>query len=385
MSRLLQMPLLGWWSSRILLFLIAGLGLKYFDPLRVTDYWRAFPENVWLDGWARWDSGWYYTIWERGYFLSAEGFSNLNFPPLYPFVSGVLSWVLADSLKPDQAFYLAGITVSNLSFIVALVLFHEYARRCLDWHSADRSVWLLCFFPFSFFFGAAYSESLYLALALWSFHLADEQQWGKASLVASLAPLARIQGVLVILGIAGEYLRRREYSFRAIRLDIFKIPLACIPFLAFLSYEWVVFGPMANVAARERGWGPIGVPRIIGQIELLAAKAEHLQGSLLEPEVGGAFALAANAAMVVPAFFLSLYSLHRFGAGLGSFALGSVVMGFFLNGFESFGRYMCVVFPLFMSLGALSTRRIIFLLVLFLFAAGLFLLTFYFTHWYHVV
>ncbi|MFO0656808.1 MAG: hypothetical protein U0787_17245 [Polyangia bacterium] len=29
--------------------------------------WRALPQNPWLDGWLRWDAGWYYELATQGH------------------------------------------------------------------------------------------------------------------------------------------------------------------------------------------------------------------------------------------------------------------------------------------------------------------------------
>jgi hypothetical protein len=67
-------PLLIFVATRGALFLLAYLSLAVLplnpDPSVATPAggpWRGFPTNLWLDGWARWDAGWYDHIAKHGY------------------------------------------------------------------------------------------------------------------------------------------------------------------------------------------------------------------------------------------------------------------------------------------------------------------------------
>ena len=86
--------------------------------------WRGFPTNLWLDGWARWDAGWYEHIAKHGYVDQAVGPAgqrNLAFYPLYPLTMRLLSLAGPEPLP-------AGILISNLALLAALLLLHRMAR-----------------------------------------------------------------------------------------------------------------------------------------------------------------------------------------------------------------------------------------------------------------
>src|SRR5262249_27785005 len=56
---------------RSVLFAFDALGESMTRPNLVDQMqgatWRAFPNAYFLDGWARWDSGWYHLVVTEGY------------------------------------------------------------------------------------------------------------------------------------------------------------------------------------------------------------------------------------------------------------------------------------------------------------------------------
>ena len=71
--------------SRVGLFLLAYLSLILIPVVTGEGFWRAFPQNLFLDGWSRWDSGWYIDIARNGYSDTLQNvYMNVAFFPLYP-------------------------------------------------------------------------------------------------------------------------------------------------------------------------------------------------------------------------------------------------------------------------------------------------------------
>ncbi len=112
-------PLSVYFVSRIILFLIAYLSL-IFIPMRVGDgLWRAFPDNLLLDGWSRWDSAFYIEIAATGYsynFEQPQSLNNVAFFPLYPFLIRVVNTLIHN-------FHLAALLIANAAFLFSSVIF----------------------------------------------------------------------------------------------------------------------------------------------------------------------------------------------------------------------------------------------------------------------
>jgi hypothetical protein len=199
-----------------------------------------------VDVWARWDSDWYLRIAESGY----------DWPSSTPaFFSTRSSSGLGRVLGGH--FLLAGLVVSLTACAVAFALLHRLVGRLLGSDDALRSVVYLALFPTSLFLGAVYAESLFLALAIGTFMLAEERRAGWASVTAGLALLARPQGIALLPALA-------IYAWRSDRrrrdAALLGAPVAL--FLAFpLALELSIGHGLAFMDAQriwERSLAPLG-------------------------------------------------------------------------------------------------------------------------------
>src|SRR5205823_2940708 len=115
------------------------------------------------------------------------GKGNISFAPLYPLLIRVTQPVFFGNGL------VAALFISNLAFLIAMVLLHKLVAPVLGETVAVRSVWLTALFPLSYYLQAAYTESIFLALALAALLFASRGRWWAAAVPALLAPLARVQ------------------------------------------------------------------------------------------------------------------------------------------------------------------------------------------------
>src|SRR6202012_4810654 len=95
---------------------------------------------------------------------------------------------------------IAGVTVANLCFFVALVYIYLYVRDLgLDKTVALLSALILCVFPQSISFSVPYSESTALLMLAAAIYHLRRQQYLVAGLAAALLSAARSNGALFIL------------------------------------------------------------------------------------------------------------------------------------------------------------------------------------------
>ena len=153
-----------------------------------------------IDVWARWDSDWFLRIAEEGYSWPS---STPAFFPLYPFLVARLGFVLLGH------FVLAGVVLSLAAGSAAFVLLYRLTAAKLGSRGgAGARCCSSPLAPTSLFFGAVYSESLFLLLAVATFLAAEKGSFWKAGALAGLALLTRSAGVallpaLVVLRLAG--------------------------------------------------------------------------------------------------------------------------------------------------------------------------------------
>jgi hypothetical protein len=145
--------------------------------------------------WQRWDACWYgkiATFWYEPQELS------VNFWPLFPLLTGFISPLVGGGVA------LAGLVVSAIAYVAAMVGLYRLVARDVDPVTARRTVVVLSIFPSAFFLFAPFTEALFLALAVWTMVAARERRWVLAGAVGLLAALTRIQGVFLIFPVGWE-------------------------------------------------------------------------------------------------------------------------------------------------------------------------------------
>src|SRR3954464_14803640 len=143
-----------------------------------------------LSALARWDSVWYLGIAHDGY----SGASTAFFP-LYP----LLVRAFAVSGTPG-ALLVSSYFVSLAALLGALVVMQRLVE--LEFGSAALARWavlLLAVFPGALWFGAPYSESLFLLLSVGAFYAARTGRWWVAGLCAALAAGTRSAGLVLVV------------------------------------------------------------------------------------------------------------------------------------------------------------------------------------------
>lgn len=270
---------------------------------------------------VRWDSHWYRTIASSGYLMLPGHHSDPAFFPLYP----LLLHLAGLAGIHDNA---AGLVISNLSLLGALLLFYELASGWLDETTALRAMTLLAVFPFSFVFSMVYPESVAL-LALCGAALAARQgRWGIATLAAFAAGLARPEAVVYSLPLAAEALRQRR-ELRGVRAGLAGAAAAAAPLgtATFVLYLWQVTGSASAWQASEQTWGrPGGLDA-----------PWHAVTALFERPTPWLWR-DAGASVV---YLIGLWLAHRAGVPRAWVAAGAAVilLPVLTGSFESIGRY----------------------------------------------
>ena len=95
------------------------------------------------------------------------------------------------------AHIVSGTIISLAAFVAALAYLYALARDYLDDAQARTALWMLAAYPFALFYGAIYTESLFLLTAVGSIYHFRRQEWWRAAAWACLAGLTRPNGFLL--------------------------------------------------------------------------------------------------------------------------------------------------------------------------------------------
>jgi hypothetical protein len=151
--------------------------------------WRgSSPLDYLILPWDRWDTNWYTGIALHGYI----GYGSTFFMPLYPLLIRVVTPLTAGNAVG------AALVVSTVAAFFALLALYRLAER-LDTRSnlGPQTLLVALLLPVSFILMAGYTESLYLALALWAILAALDRRWRRTAILGGLAALTRQQGLLL--------------------------------------------------------------------------------------------------------------------------------------------------------------------------------------------
>jgi hypothetical protein len=205
----------GWWRRTPAVRAAAGAAIGTRPAILLVGYLAVFlvgyaggrppyraSSNEFTNLPLRWDGGWYLGIATDGYqFIPDQPTrqQNIVFFPAYPMLIRGLSLLTGGGLS---SYLTAGAIVSLGAFFFALIYLYALARDTLGEDEARYALWLLAAYPFALFFGALYTESLFLLGATGAFFHLRKRQFLAAAGWGLLVGLTRPNGCFLSIPLA---------------------------------------------------------------------------------------------------------------------------------------------------------------------------------------
>lgn len=384
-------PVEAWWqrAGRRLRAILADRGLRRSLPWALTSrlvvvcatylavviigYPQGAPPfrsstNEFRNLFARWDAGWYVTVAEGGYnyWGNARTQTNVAFFPAYPILLRTTAALLGARWgspdDPSESFEVfterrlvrllhAGWLLSTVAFTWGLVFLFRLAREMTDSdEAATGAVALAATYPFSFFYGAVYTEGVFLLCATAAVYHFRHRRWGMAAMAGLVAGLSRPNGCLlsVPLGLlALDAWRRDDYRWQTLALALPTAACAGLGMLAFTTWLYANTGEWFLWMKAHAAWG-----RQFSGVHVLAQQRwRDLHGLGV---YGYSVAHAVEMLNMAATFLVIGVSWplgRRFGWAWSAFLLATVLPPLFMGGFLSMGRVTSTMFPMFIYLG----------------------------------
>jgi len=301
--------------------------------------------------WERGDALWYLRIAESGY---AADDGSAAFFPVYPLLVRGLS-----ALNGGHPLG-AGLVISNVACVAAMVVLYLLTREEFDRETARRTVLYLALFPTALFLFSPHTESLFLLLSVTAVYAARHRWWALAGTAGALAAGTRSVGVLLVVPLGLEALAAlrsparsagRAWPRRAAGLGATAmVPVGLLGYLEFwrrAAGNWLRPIEAQEFWQREASWPWETVAAGVreGLRFLGAYPGGYAQADLLVVAVG----LACAAWLLVrsrPTY--SLYVLALLVVPLSSMFGG--------RPFMSLPRFLLVMFPLYWALARTTLR-----------------------------
>lgn len=329
-----------------------------FGPLAVFLLWAGFlvcvvylaaaPVNAtpaWEQTLSNWDTGWYLSIVDDGYATEIAGETNLAFFPVYPLL---LSWL--SKLGPDPV--TVGVVLSLVCFLGALFLLRRLLLEKYSERVASSTLLLVAFWPFSFFFALAYTESLFLLLAVGAFYLVHRERWWAAAACAGVASGTRFVGVFVALGVAIAFFQKDGWrpALRDLAKTAGLLVVGLTGVLAFMAYLHAHTGKAFAFVEAQRFWHNRGA----------GIKALEWIPEVLTTHSPSTYTYVSVLLYLVPfVLFLGLaaFVLLRRDVAWGAFSALTLIAPVPTGNIASTNRYVLILFPCFAAAAELLKDR----------------------------
>jgi hypothetical protein len=341
------------------LFLVSGLAVALLPWSGQPHVVPAFTGHRWVEGWAQWDSGWYYRIARDGYSYVKGQQSTVVFFPVYPLLMRVTGGAVGST-------YLAGILVTAAAGVAAAALFFTWLRDRVGPAAAKAALALFVLYPYAFFlFGAVYADAVFILAVIGAFVLLERDHPWLAGLVGAAATACRPMGAVLVVGLAVRaWERDREMSSpaegtpppgpaarRTPRWHRAGVLVSAGGLAAFSLYLWARFGdPLAFLTGQEAWDQQAGLHTWL-KVQFFKDVTDFSSPlSWLTFVAHPVFTFAGLA--LVPRVF------RRFGRGYGVYVLLLIgLSALSTKNFFGMSRYLLAAFPCFAVAGELVADR----------------------------
>lgn len=315
---------------RIFLFIIAIL-----SPSIIPIFGNKFPyvgllESYHLPAWmwsfGNFDGVHYLRIAKDGY---AYGFTQAFFP-LYPILIKVVSYLTLGN------YLISALLVSNVSFLIALIIFYKLIKKVFDEKIAFWSTTFLVFSPTSFYFGSVYTESTFFLFTIAAFYLVEKERYLLASVFGFFASTTRLIGVIL----AATLMKKTKINAYALTI----VPLGLIFYMIYLKIGFN--NPLYFLTAQSA----FGQSRTTASVVFLPQVVYRSIAQILTTHGLVLFNSSLDLIFTIVALITLLISFKFVKKSWIFFSIVSVVLPTFTGSLISMPRYILIAFPIYITL-----------------------------------
>jgi Gpi18-like mannosyltransferase len=157
---------------------------------------------------------------------------------------------------------LAGVIVSALGALGAMLALYDLTRDSLEEDGALRAAFYLIIFPTGFFLLQVYTEGIFVGLAFGCLAMLKRRNWLMAGILASCTVLTRAVGIAIFLPLLIHWWRTgawREFGVEARQLSHSRIPLQALwhlllmlsPLITFLIWKFSYYGIAFDLVEKQ--------------------------------------------------------------------------------------------------------------------------------------
>ena len=227
-------------------FLIAFLVPRFIPYLGFFPYGEIFKDYglpAFISSFANFDGAQYLTLVREGY----NTYTQAYFPLYFLLVRAVALLFPTPNAIRSHNDMLSAVLVSNVSFVLGLILFKKYLKTMIPVEThRNASLLFLLLFPTSFFFGAVYTEGLFFFLCIGSLYFLKKKNYWLAGLFAALSSATRLMGMFLFIPFLFSFIDRKYFLLKRFALHVTRYTFIILsPFVGFgiyCLYLWKTVG-----------------------------------------------------------------------------------------------------------------------------------------------
>jgi len=335
------------WRILLFVFLIVGLRLLPAQSNFLGGGSESYSLNPYIWAWSNFDGEHYLSIAQNGY----QPLTYFFFP-FYPLLISFIGQLMGGSLN---TFNIAGQLISNMTFIVAMFGLWKIVRIDHKRKVAINTLILLVLFPTSYYFASVYTESLFLALAVWSFYAARQKKWFYAGLLGGLASATRIIGLALIPALLIEYWQyTKPKKYKKEVLLLLLIPLGLLVYMVYLyrvTGDPLEFFNTVSIFGEQRSSSLILFPQVF--YRYIFKILPNLNYSYF-PVVFTTWLEFITAGLFLT---LSVVAFKKLRLSYALYMAVSYLVPTLAGSFSSMPRYILIIFPGFLLFSLWFTKR----------------------------
>lgn len=299
-----------WRFATLLIAYLAILFVPRFSDNFLGGMLWEYNKNPLLWSFSNFDGEHYLSIATNGYKALQQAYF-----PLYPLLIRLFGSSVWSALF-----------ISNFSLLISL--FGLYKLINLDYNKqiTKMTIILILIFPASFFFGTVYTESLFLALVVWSFYLFRKNKYISGIILGTLSSLTRAIGI---------------------------IPIGLISYMGYSKYRWgdyLAFFHNQTYFGEQRSSHVILLPQVF--YRYFVKIIPNLDWSYF-PTV---FTTLLEVSVAIIFLIIIIFSFKKIRIEYWLFLTFGYLIPTLSGSFSSMPRYVLVLFPAFIYLATKTTR-----------------------------
>ena len=288
--------------------------------------------------------------------IASNGYRTLTyfFFPLYPTIIHLLGNIFGNGLF---VLNIIGASVSVVSLLFALFGLHKLLSLDFDEKTTYLIMLLVLLFPTSFYFATVYTESLFFALAVWTFYFARKSRWGIAAFLGVFLTATRIVGIAILPALLAEWFIQYRKKLRTSTKPLSYISFVPLGLVSYLAYVWYEAGNVIEVFKNVSIFGPQRSSSIILLPQVFYRYIFKILPSLNTNYFPVIFTTYLEFMIGTVFLLIIVFSFRKLRLSYWVFLLLGYLIPTLSGSFSSLPRYVLVLFPAYIFAAILLSKN----------------------------